>query len=404
MSAHGVTRRLAQADVSIPSTSSWSKLPLIGGGLAAAGAAGSAAFGLADHGQLFFSYLVAFLFFVSIAIGGLFFVLVNHLSRAGWGVVVRRLAENLMGTLPLFLLLFVPIAFGLHDLYHWAHHEAVAGDPVLAGKAVYLNPTFFLIRGFAFLVLWSAAGLWFLRTSVAQDSSGEPCLTRRMQMASAPMTLLFAVTVTLAAFDWIMSLEPHWFSTVFGVYFFSGCVVAVYATMILLVLALDRSRLLGNAVSIEHVHDLGKMLFAFVAFWAYIAFSQFMLIWYANLPEETIWYSQRWDNSWRGISIFLAVGHFIVPFFFLLSRAIKRNRTLLACGAAWMLFIHLVDVHWLVMPTHHREGFHFSLMDPAAILFVGGLFLVVLGLGLKKQALVPLKDPRLSESLAFENF
>lgn len=395
-------------DVSLPSREislpeSWKRLPLIAGGAGLVALAVSFALG---HGgeQLAFSYLAAFVYWLTVALGGLFFVLLHYLARSGWSVVVRRLAEHVMGTLPLFALLFIPVVFEMHTLYHWTHPEAVAHDPLLQHKSPYLDETFFLLRaGFYFLV-WIALAVFYWRQSARQDSSGELETTRRLQKWSALGMVLFGITLTFAAFDWIMTLEPHWFSTIFGVYVFAGTVVAIFSTLILLVLQLKASGALETVVTWEHFHDMGKMLFGFVVFWAYIGFSQFMLIWYANIPEETFWYELRWDDpAWRATSIFLAVGHFVLPFFFLISQPVKRNRVTLTIAAVWLLFMHYVDVYWLVMPTLHHEAFRLSLLDLTCWLGVGGLFFALLVRLMQRAALVPLRDPRLPESLAFDS-
>jgi hypothetical protein len=213
------------------------------------------------------------------------------------------------------------------------------------------------------------------------------------------------LTVTFAAFDWVMSLDPHWYSTIFGVYFFAGSVVGGFAALALLTLALTRSGYLRQAVTAEHFHDLGKLLFAFMVFWSYIAFSQFFLIWYANIPEETAWFLHRLDGGWRPMTLLLAIGHFGVPFFFLMPRTIKRRPLLLFAGAVWMLLVHLLDLHWLVMPAlAGKESGGILLLEVTALAGVGGVVVAALGWLLAGAPLLPLRDPRLSESLAFENF
>jgi hypothetical protein len=291
----------------------------------------------------------------------------------------------------------------MHDLYHWTHLEAVASDTLLQGKQPYLNETFFYLRAAIYLVVWSLLAWWFRKRSLQQDESGDPALTKKLQVASGPAIVAYALTVTFAAFDWIMSLDPHWYSTIFGVYYFSGAVVGIFALLTLLVAAMDRAGLLGDAVTVEHFHDLGKLLFAFIAFWAYIAFSQYFLIWYANIPEETLWFLHRWEGKWQEASVLLGLGHFVVPFFFLLPRTIKRNTRALVIAAVWMLAMHYLDIYWLVMPTLHHHGAHFSALDITTLLVVGGVFLAGLGWLMRRGALVPLKDPRLGESLSFEN-
>ncbi len=356
-----------------------------------------------DGHRLFPSYLVAFLFWLSIALGGLIFVLIQFATRAGWSVAVRRLAEHVMATMPLFALLFVPIVIGAHDLYHWTHKSAVAADALLLKKSVYLNEPFFIARAVAYFLVWSLLAWWFRRKSIAQDKSRNPAVTRLLQARSAPAILAFAVTMTFASFDWIMSLDPHWYSTVFGVYFFAGCFLAIHAVLALLCLGLQRQGLLPGVVTFEHFHDLGKMLLAFVVFWAYIGFSQYMLIWYANIPEETIFYAERLEHGWYPVTIALVLVHFALPFFILLMRGVKRRRGPLMLVALWLLAAHWLDLYWLVMPPLSHEGPHFGLVDVTAFLGVGGVFLAVLGTLMSKSALVPVGDPRLSESLSFEN-
>jgi hypothetical protein len=225
-----------------------------------------------------------------------------------------------------------------------------------------------------------------------------------MIRVSYPALIVFALSVTFAAFDWIMSLDPHWYSTIFGVYFFAGCVVCSFAGLTVLALALTRSGYLRHSITVEHFHDLGKLLFAFMVFWSYIAFAQFFLIWYGNIPEETVWFLERLDDGWKPLTILLAVGHFGLPFLYLVPRTIKRRRPLLLAGAAWMLLVHLLDLHWLVMPALHDGGPGFLLLELFALAGVGGAAVAVLGWLLVGAPLVPVRDPRLLESLAFENF
>jgi hypothetical protein len=200
-----------------------------------------------------------------------------------------------------------------------------------------------------------------------------------------------------------MSLTPHWYSTIFGVYFFAGSFVGFIAFLSVVVVAMRRAGLLDTVISAEHLHDIGKFLFAFTAFWAYIGFSQFFLMWYANLPEETIWYKARMEGSWMQVSLFLMAGHFVAPFFYLMGRSVKRNGATLAVGGAWLLAMHFVDLYWQVMPTLHPEGLRPSALDVAALVAIGGCFVAAASWLLRRQALVPLRDPRLAESLAFEN-
>jgi hypothetical protein len=371
--------------------------------LAALGLGATFFLGRESPKQLYHSYLVAYIYFLSLALGGLFFVLVQHATRSGWSVVVRRVAEHVAGTLPLFVPLFIPIAVGVHDLYHWSHPEAVAADPLLRHKQPFLNSTFFFIRAGVYLGAWSVLGWWFRRRSLAQDRSGDHAITRRLGRVSAPSLIVFGVTITFASFDWMMSLDPHWYSTIYGVVFFAGAAIGLFALLALLALGLSRSGLTAGAITVEHLHDLSRLLFAFVCFWAYVAFSQFMLYWYASIPEETIFYLRRLGPGWLKLSVVISVGHFVLPFFFLLPRTIKRSRAGLGLGALWMLAMHYLDLYWLIMPNLHPSAMAFSLLDGAALLGVGGAFLAALGRLLQGSPLIPVRDPRLPESLSFEN-
>lgn len=390
-------------DIVLPAGSRWQKMPLICGLIGVAALGGAVALGMGELKQFYFSYLVAFLFFLSLALGGLFFTMVQFVVRAGWSVAIRRMAENAMSTLPLMALLFIPIAIGLHDLFHWSHLDAVANDPILKGKAGYLNANFFYVRAAVYLLVWSALGLYFYRQSTKQDTTRDIAHTHRMQFASGVGILVFGLTLTFAAFDWIMSLDPHWYSTIFGAYYFAGSAVAIYSFMIAMGVALRASNLLKTALTYEHFHDLGKLLFGFTMFWAYLAFSQFFLIWYANIPEETVWFHHRLEGSWALVTLGLALGHFVVPFFFLMTRFTKRSAGLILLGALWMLLVHFLDLYWLVMPTLHKHGAAPHLLDLLTFVGIGGLFMALVTFRMKRHALVPQGDPRLHESLAFEN-
>lgn len=359
-------------------------------------------------------YLTAFVFVLTIALGGLFFTLLIHTTRAAWGVVLRRLAEATGATLPVFVVLFLPIALGAGHLYPWidAAHGAPSGEAAwsggahaaaLAHKTPYLNLPFFLVRAAVCLVIWAALGWLFWRRSTAQDLRPDLAQAGRTRAMSHVGLILFAFTITIAAFDWVMSLIPTWYSTMFGVLFFSGIAVAALAFLVLMALALERRGAFDGLLTDEHLHDLGKLLFAFVVFWAYIAFSQFMLIWYANLPEETAWYDLRLTGGWRTATLALAIGHFVLPFFFLLSRWVKRRRLPLFAGAAWMLLLHLLDVIWLVVPSVPEAGKSWWLPVVLCTIGIGALVKGVLFAVLERAATVPTGDPRLAESLATES-
>jgi hypothetical protein len=394
---------LRPEQVTIPPGHSWNRLPLIGGGVALLGIAGCAILGMGNPKQFFFSWLVAFVFFMSLALGGLFFVLIMYAAQGGWGIVVRRIGETVFATIPVMAILFLPVLFGLHDLYEWSHADAAEHDALLRWKEPYLNVPFFLIRAALFFGIWSLIAVVYYRGSRGQDTTGDHAVSARLRRFAGPAIIVLALTQTFAAIDWIMSLTPHWYSTMFGVYFFAGSWLGFIALLSVVVPAMRAARLLDTVISAEHLHDVGKFLFAFTAFWAYISFSQFFLMWYGNLPEETIWYKARMEGSWLTVSLLLLVGHFVAPFFYLMGRTVKRNGATLALGGAWLLFMHFVDLYWQIMPTLHPEGLSPSLLDVAAFLAVGGCFVTAASWLLRRHALVPLRDPRLAESLAFEN-
>ncbi len=350
------------------------------------------------------AYLVSFSYFLSLTLGALFFVLIQHLTRAGWSVVVRRIAEVVAANVLLMAVLVVPIVLGIRELYEWADPAAVAAHPLLQKKAAYLNANFFLIRIVVVFAAWILLTQYFLRKSVEQDRTGDPSLTTAMQKVSAPAMYVFAITLTIGAFDLLMSLEAEWFSTMFGVYFFAGSILAFFAFLPIVAAFLQGAGRLVHVVTREHYHDMGKLVFAFTVFWTYIAFSQYMLIWYANLPEETGWFLRRQTGEWTNFSWFLLVGHFAIPFLALVSRIPKRRPAALALAAAWVLFMHWIDLYYLVMP-HTSEGkIPFGILDLTCFAGVGGLFVAALAIQLRRAALIPERDPRLAESLAFENF
>ena len=406
MSEHRQTT-LGGEQVKVPDGHVLRRVPLFSGVVAVAALAG--AVGIGDWPSFFRAYHVVFVFLLSFAIGGMFFTLLHHVANARWSVTTRRIAENMMGTFPLLFVLFIPIAFlGLDDIFLWADQQAVDALPaterhLVEHKQAFLNAGFFQIRACIYLLIWNVIAWFFGRGSVQQDQSGDPELTGRLSRFAPIALVLFGLTLTGASFDWVMSVDPRWFSTVFGVYYFSGCVVAGYAAIVIIAVVLRKNGLGEGVITTEHLHDLGKMLFAFVVFWAYIAFSQYMLYWYANIPEETVWYRDRWAGSWSVVTVALAVGHFVVPFFFLLSRHIKRHQGLLVAAASWMVAMHLLDVYWLIMPAPYPTGARFGLVEVLVLLGLGGLWVAYLARLVVRRAIIPVQDPRLAESLAFEN-
>ena len=379
------------------------------------------------------AWLQAWLFAVSISLGALFFVIIQHLTRAGWSVVVRRVAEALASNLRWLWLGFLPVAWlwfdgHLDTLFPWAnleHLRETAPDEaaIVAKKAAFLNPGFFMIRAVAYLAVWALLARFFVSNSVAQDGDRSVARSEKMGKWAGPAAILFGLTTTFAAFDWIMSLNPAWFSTMFGVYFFAACCAGGFSLISLVCLRVQGQGLMRDVITPEHYQDLGKMLFGFgIVFWAYIAFSQYMLIWYGNVPEETTWFLARQVGQWRLVSAALLLGHFVIPFLFLISRWTKRWRGTLLFGTTWMIVFHWVDLGYLIQPVIPHDIGKYDTYDallaayanePATILNPGllalsvGMFMLLVGrtlAQLSRTGLLCKGDPRLAESLRFENF
>lgn len=398
-------------DVDVPAGSLWRKVPLIGGavGIVGVGLALFLLFTGGDHKDVgAFSWSFAYMYWLSIALGSLAFVIIQHLVRAGWSTSVRRIGEASAATLPMFALLFIPIALSMHELFPWTDPGHI--DAILKKKQGYLNTPFWAVRAVIYFVAWSALSWFFYSRSVAQDGGGKAHLTKAMWKAAPIGIILYALTQTFAAFDWMMSQQPHWYSTMWGVYYFAGSILATYAFLTLAALALQNGGMAKDAISTEHYHDLGKFLFGHRVFWGYIAFSQFFLIWYGNIPEETEFYLLRLHGGWEYVSYGMVITNFFIPFLFLLSRHIKRRRATLAFGAAYTLFVHAIDLFWVVMPNvgwHHKPHephFAVPLAAIAAWVGIGGLFLAAFSFLLARVKVVAVGDPRLEESLAHENY
>lgn len=352
-----------------------------------------------DSERAWHSYVTSYFYFVSLALGGLFFTAIQHVTKAGWSVNVRRICEAFTAFLPFAALGAVALFFGGPKLYEWFHTDAVAQDALLSHKASYLNKPFFAIRLVVFVGLW----LWFAKVlvgrSVEQDKTRDESLTIKSVGTSIAFLLVFAISYSLFSVDTLMSLEPHWFSTIFGVYCFAGLFQATMAAMILTILYLQKKGKLLDYVNENHFHDLGKFLFAFTVFWAYIAFSQYMLIWYANLPEETFFYIPRLEQGWVGVSIGLLLFKFVVPFVALLSRRAKRNPAYLGVISVLILVMEYVDLYWLVYPNFNDKKAVFGLPELGGFALFMGLFIFAVSRFLSRHQLAPVGDPRIHESL-----
>jgi hypothetical protein len=326
--------------------------------------------------------------------------MLHHLSGGAWGFVIRRALESGARTLLLMALLFIPLLFGLPELYLWARPEVVAGDALLQHKSPYLNAPFFITRTAVYFLVWIVLAALVTRWSLQQDRTASPSLTRRLQLLSGPGLVLYALTMTFASIDWAMSLEPHWFSTIYGVMFIVGQVLSALALMIPVAGWLAAYEPLAQVVSPTPFHDLGNLLLAFVMLWAYMAFSQYLIIWSGNLPEEIPWYLHRMQGGWQWLGLILLLGHFVVPFCLLLSRRTKRRAWVLSRVAIAVLCMRLVDLFWLVVPAFHPSGLSVHWLDIVAPVGVGGLWVAAGVWQLRGKPLLPLHDPRVESAFA----
>jgi hypothetical protein len=355
------------------------------------------------------SYLVAFIWVMTIGAGALWWITLQNIVNSHWSLVIRRIAELIATNAPVLAILALPVVLplilGKPIMYKWADSSLMTG--ALAHKVGYLNTKFFAIRFVIYFGYWTWLSFYFLNKSLGQDkdtnkeSAAKTVVT--MRRAAGPAMIGFALTLTFCAIDLIMTLDPQWFSTMFGVYYFASCVLAVNSSLALTVMWLQSKGRLTSSVTVHHFHDLGKMVFAFTIFWAYIGFSQFMLQWYANIPEETLWWKERFVNSWGTLSWVLLFGHFVVPFFGLLSRWVKRSRKPLAFWCIWQLVMIYLDMYWLVMPTLGVDQVPFQIIDLTCWIGVLSLFIAGVAYRAKNLQLLATNDPRLPKSLAFEN-
>ena len=394
-----------------------------------------------DHWKRFFySYVIGWSFIFSICVGVFWLILLHHLVRGRWATVVRRIAEAMSSAFPIVfiagLAFVIPLLRGYQDLYYWAHRDAgacavplVAGvcheylNPTLVHKLGWLSPGFFAVRYVVYALLFSGMASYFARKSREQDESGDPKLSERMRVVSGPAMIVYSLSTCFAAFDILMSMAPKWYSTIYGVNFWGSSCVGGFAALGLMVLAIQRTGRLTHSVNPEHYHDIGKWMFAFTFFWAYTAFSQFMLQWYGNLPEETVWYKYRLFGDWSWVSIAMLVGFWAFPFVFLMSRWTKRIVPSLVFFAVWQLVFHWLDLYWNVMPSYdwtlaahggaqlstgpltgeilsHHVGF--QALDITVWVALIGVLLFAIGRNLRGN-LIPVKDPTLGLSLAHEN-
>jgi len=355
-----------------------------------------------DPHQFSFSWLFAFAFFFTLCAGCLFWTIVHYATDAEWSVVVRRQLENIAVLLAVMAVFFLPILFLRHHLYEWMNIPP-GREATLDSKRAYLNWNFFVVRAIVFFGFFIIASQLLRRLSVRQDKDGNPKFTiwlRKIAFASLPM---FALFLTFGAFDWLMSLNYRWFSTMFGVYIFAGTAGSSMSLLVLVITALRSAGYLKDVVTVEHYHIMGKWMFAFCVFWAYIGFGQYMLIWYANMPEETQYFITRNTESWWAMSMFLVIGRFFGPFAILLLRSIKQHPHQLCYVAGWIVCMQMLDMYIVILPALHGTGVHVSIWDFVSVIAIGATLGFVYLRIVTRTSLFPMRDPRLIESLKLTN-
>jgi len=352
--------------------------------------------------QFSFSWLFAFAFYFTMLAGCFFWIIVHHVVDAEWSVVVRRQLENLAMLLAVMALFFIPVVIFRHHLYEWMNIP-VGQDPILDSKRGYLNWNFFITRAVFYFVFFIGATLLFRRFSIRQDRDGNPAFTLNMRRLGFVALPLFALSLTFGAYDWLLGIDYHWFSTMWGVYIFAGAAGSSMSLLVLVITALRTAGYLKGTVTSEHYHIMGKWMLAFCVFWAYIGFSQYMLIWYANMPEETEYFIRRNTESWNAMSLFLVIGRFFVPFALLLMQGLKKKPHRLCLIAGWLVFMQMVDIYIVILPALHGTGLHLSIWDFPPLLGIGATLAFVFLWLARKSSLFPNRDPRLVESLHIVN-
>jgi len=346
-----------------------------------------------NHDRFFEAYLIGWTFWTGIAIGSLALLMLQHLTGGGWGFVIRRILEASTRTLPVMAVLFIPILLGAHSLYHhWMDEQEVAKHAVVKFKTPYLNFPFFTVRAVIYFAVWLVLAYLLNRWSLLQDRTAENRYTKNMRMLGGPGMVALIFTVTFASVDWYMSLEPEWFSTIYGFIWVASWSLTALAFTIAALSVLSKNEPLSRIVAPLHFHDLGKLMLALVMLWAYFAFSQYLIIWSGNLPEEVTWYLKRVKGGWGAVIVIIGLLHFAAPFLFLLSRGIKRNPRTLMSVAILVLLMRMVDVVWMIAPSF--DGHNWIWLDVIALLGFGGVWLAVFTWQLGKRSLIPINDPQ----------
>ncbi len=391
-----MTQLTQTADVAIPELAGLQRRLFVAGGV---GAAVSLVGLLVDLRQFLQSYLMAYMLCLGVTLGCLALGMIHQLSGGAWGVVIRRPIGAATRVLPVMTLMFLPIALGMTRLYVWTNADLVAHDEVLQHKHLYLNIPFFLIRAAIYFLVWNGLSYLLNSWSLEQDRTADPRLARRMQILSGGGLVAYGVTITFASFDWMMSLEPHWFSTIYGVLIMGGQGLSALAFLIVALVWLSRRPPLDRIIVPAHFHDLGNLMLAFVMLWAYFSFSQYLIIWSGNLPAEIAWYLHRLQTGWRAVGLTLILCHFAAPFVVLLSRRVKRQPDLLIKVAVGVLIVRLIDLFWLIAPEFHQTGLSVSWMDIVVPLTFGSIWLGCFIWQMRGRAILPLHDPQFDEAL-----
>jgi hypothetical protein len=353
-----------------------------------------------NRAQFFHAYLVGFTFWMGIALGSLALLMLQHLTGGAWGIVIRRVLEAATRTLPLMLVLFVPVALGLKHIYPWTDAAVMGRTPVLQQKAAfYLNPSFFVLRAAVYFAIWSLLAILLNWISLQQDRTADRSLRKRMQIISGPGLVIWVLTVTFMSIDWVMSLDPAWSSTIFGLIFVASWALSALAFTTLVMSWLSRREPMNTVLQPSHFHDLGNLTLALVMLWTYFAFSQYLIIWSGNLPEETTWYVARKHGGWGTIALVIVIFQFVFPFMSLLSRATKKSSQKLALLAVVILAMRLIDALWLIEPTYSPGKFSFNWMDIVAPIAIGGIWLATFAWQLQKRSMLPINDPQLEQAL-----
>ncbi|MDP6853684.1 MAG: quinol:cytochrome C oxidoreductase [Candidatus Marinimicrobia bacterium] len=354
-------------------------------------------FGFFSTERVWPNILLASYYITGIGFCGMMFVAIQYVSNAGWAAMIRRIPEAMFSALPIGLLLMVPVVLGAHYIYEWTHTEVVAKDPILLGKEPWLNLKSFIIRIPIYYGIWYFLGLPIVKHSRRQDETGDIKHTKKAVRWSAAWLYIGGIAFIISSFDWIMSLEPHWFSTIFGLYNFSGMFTAGLSFMIIILIYLRRKGFLPQ-IKDDHLHEMGRYLFAFVTFWVYIWFSQHMLIWYANLPEETGYYLKRHIGSFGLLSILNIVLNWLAPFTILLFRKTKRSEKYLLIASALVLSGHWIDLYLMIFPPLIGSVPVFGLLEAGTVLGIAGVLCWAVFSTLSNWNLIPNKDPYIDES------